>query len=306
MLNFSTPTVGETWHRVSGRSPCPVCKKFKGCLVRNDEAAAVCLRIGSSKEVSWGLGGFLHELKPREDRVVEPIWVPSGSARKAAPKILDSAYRALLDEHPLSAAHLQHLLEQRQLSAAAISARGYKSWGAFPQQRAPIARGVYERLGNVVLDVPGVIVRKQRGPEYVTLAGAPGIAIPVRNVKGRIVGIQIRVDQPKFGSYLWLSSASQGGASPGTPIHVARPRDGPEGSGRVWLTEGPLKADIACERLSEVVLALPGVNALRELLPSLDELTQRGELKQLVIALDSDWRENPAVQSSPCRRAGRP
>ena len=266
MANFSTQTNG--WLRVNGKKPCPVCRKFKGCLVTDDDTVAVCLRVGSDREVTWGLGGFLHELKPREERAVEPILVPSGPLRKATPKVLDSVYRALLSEHPLSDRHRQHLLEERQLSAAAISGRGYKSWGFSPHQRAPIGRGGYERFGNVALDVPGLIVRKQKGPQYVTLAGAPGIAIPVRDVKGQILGVQVRVDQPKFGKYLWLSSASQGGASPGTPIHVARPREDGRGSGRVWLTEGPLKADIASERLGEVVLALPGVNALRELLPT--------------------------------------
>ena len=255
----------------------------------------MCLRVGSAQEVSWGLGGFLHELKPREERAVELNLVPPGPARKAHPKILDSVYRALLGEHLLSEAHGQHLRDERKLSGQAIVERGYKSWGLFPLQRAPMARAVYERLGNVTLDVPGVIVRKQKGPEYVTLAGAPGIAIPVRNVKGRIVGMQIRVDRPGAGKYLWLSSASQGGASPGTPVHVARPRDRREGSGRVWLTEGPLKADIACERLSEIVLALPGVNALGNFVPTVEELVQRGELKELVVALDSDWRDKPAV-----------
>jgi hypothetical protein len=77
-------------------------------------------------------------------------------------------------------------------------------------------------------------------------------------------------------------------------MHVSRPLQATE-SGRVWLTEGPLKADIASERLGEVVLALPGVQADRHFLPTLQGLQERGEISELVVALDSDWHEKPAV-----------
>jgi len=248
--------------------------------------------------VSSGLGGWLHYLKPRQDRPVEPILVPVGSARKTTAKNLDTVYRALLEEHLLTPAHQRHLVEERQLGAEAIRDRGYKSWGYAPQPRYRLARQIYDLHQAVALDVPGIIVRKQKGPEYVTLAGSAGIAIPVRDVKGRVIAMQIRADDPKYGKYQSLSSASQGGASSGTPVHVARPRGDRTGSGRVWLTEGPLKADIACEGLSEVVLAVLGVNATRELPETLKLLRQRGELRELVIALDSDWHTKEAVASA--------
>ena len=245
-----------------------------------------------------GLGGGLHQLQPRQDRPVEPILVPVGSARKTNAKNLDTVYRALLEEHLLTPDHLRHLIEERQLDREAIGGRGYKSWGHAPQPRHRLARQIYDLHQAVALDVPGIIVRKQKGPEYVTLAGSAGIAIPVRDVKSRIVAMQIRADDPKYGKYQSLSSASQGGASPGTPVHVARPRGDPAGSGRVWLTEGPLKADIACERLSQVVLGILGVNAIKEVPETLKLLRRRGELRELVIALDSDWHEKEAVASA--------
>ena len=285
------------WTRVNGKTPCPVCGKLKGCLISADQNHAVCLRDGSGSPVSWGLGGSLHQLKPGSVPI-QPAFIPIGSQRKAQPDLCDRVYQHLLGGQQLSSDHRSHLQEIRQLSTEAITARGYASWGSQP--RAPLARSAFDLFGAVALDVPGVIVRQQKR-EYLTLAGSPGLAIPIRNVKSRIVAVQIRPDKPRpgQGKYNGLSSASRGGASPGTPIHVARPRgDKRKGTGRVWLTEGPLKADIACERLDEIVLAVLGVRALKELVPTLKELRRRGELRELVIALDSDWHTKDDVQEA--------
>lgn len=37
----------QKWNRVSRKSPCPVCSKFKGCLVSANQDAAICIRITS-------------------------------------------------------------------------------------------------------------------------------------------------------------------------------------------------------------------------------------------------------------------
>ena len=50
-----------------------------------------------------------------------------------------------------------------------------------------------------------------------------------------------------------------------------------------------------CERLDEIVLALPGIHALKEYPATLERLQSRGEIKELVIALDSDWHTKPQV-----------
>ncbi|CAN0082553.1 unnamed protein product, partial [Phaeothamnion confervicola] len=105
-------------------------------------------------------------------------------------------YQHLLGGQLLTTDHRRHLQELRQLSSEAIVARGYASWGSQP--RAALARAAFDLFGAVALDVPGVIVRQQKR-EYVTLAGSPGLAIPIRNVKSRIVAVQIRPDQPRPG-----------------------------------------------------------------------------------------------------------
>jgi hypothetical protein len=292
----------KKWIRVNGQRPCPVCAKAKGCLVSSDGSMAVCLRIGSDHEAGWGLGGFYHRLSEQLPVSASPVVFVLGVRRRAEITVLNRVYDELLSQHDLSVEHREHLLGPRGLSPEAVDARKYRSWGRFRSLRWQIAKAAYARFGSDALDVPGVIVRKQgERDEYVTLAGAPGIAIPIQDAHSRICGMQIRVENPKpgAGKYAWLSSASQGGATCGTPVHVARPLTGKEKekkSTRVWLTEGALKADIACDRLDEIVIAVPGVNAIHDFVPTLDALMERGELKELVIALDSDWRDNPRVK----------
>jgi hypothetical protein len=62
---------------------------------------------------------------------------------------------------------------------------------------------------------------------------------------------------------------------------------------RVWLTEGPLKADIAASRLGDVVLAVPGVNCWKS--TGVVEALRQAGVRDVVLAFDSDARTNPNV-----------
>jgi hypothetical protein len=63
-------------------------------------------------------------------------------------------------------------------------------------------------------------------------------------------------------------------------------------NGEVWITEGPLKADIAALKLSRVVLAVPGVGNWPGVIPIVRELKP----KRAIIAFDMDKISNPAVK----------
>lgn len=253
--------------------------------------------------MDWGLGGWLHRFSEAgfaPGRVVStPETTLTPSRKKASPTILDLTYRFLIGEHPLQSAHVAHLQSVRKLRTDQIARLAYATWGPEKHSRRRVARLAWEQVGQVVLDVPGVIVRNQTSfdfaRDYLTLGGPSGLLIPVRDVEGRIVAAQVRADKPKAGArYVWLSSAHRGGASPGAPVHVSRPFEN-AGSGRVWVTEGPLKADIACAHLQEVVLAMAGVGADKDLLPTLQALRERGEVREVVLALDMDYLHKPQV-----------
>ena len=281
-------------HRVSRQQPCPVCQKTHGCLLY--ESHVVCLRVGSDQPATGGLGGWRHSLQePELYRAALTTFSQPSHDRLASAATLDKVYRALHGHLTLTSHHKKHLTQERQLSPESIQARGYQSWGQGDRLlRSHLAQTMYDLHGGVVLDVPGFLLREQ-SRTYLTMGGPAGILIPVRNVEDQIVAHQIRTDRPgDSGKYVWLSSTSRGGPGPGSPVHVSRPPQTMT-SGRVWLTEGPLKADIASERLGEVVLALAGVQADRHFLPTLQKLQERGEIAELVIALDSDWHDKAAV-----------
>ena len=286
---------GISQHRVSRQQPCPVCQKTHGCLLYDSHV--VCLRVVSDHPAHGGLGGWRHSLHEPHlfQAALQTFMQPS--QRLAPADTLDKVYRSMHSNLYLNASHTKHLTQERQLSGEAIQRRGYQSWGQGDRMlRSRLAEILHDLHGGIVLDVPGFLLRDQ-GRAYLTLGGPAGILIPVQNADGQIVAHQIRTDTPsKSGKYVWLSSTSRGGPGPGSPVHVARPLSPlPTPSGRVWLTEGPLKADIACDRLHEVVLALPGAQADKHFLATLQRLQERGEVKELIIALDSDHHEKPAI-----------
>jgi DNA primase len=203
----------------------------------------------------------------------------------ASPDRLDRVYRALLSVLALSEEHTRHLLEVRGMSPEQVKANGYRT---LPHgRRMEIARKVAD-----MCDPSGVPGFYRLYGEW-NLAGYPGLLIAVRDWSGRIVGCQIRTfestesDLPK---YLWLSSAGkEGGSRASTRTHVVY---GSKDMRTIWLTEGPLKADVSAPRIGKIVVAIPGVNTLR---PSLAEEMKRRGCRKVVLAFDSDAYSNPNV-----------
>ena len=86
----------------------------------------------------------------------------------------------------------------------------------------------------------------------------------MRDVKGRIQGMQVRLDSAKKRKFRWVSSAGlPEGCGAKTWVHLAGdPRP------LVLLTEGPMKADVIHALTGQTVLAVPGVNSLAQLGPN--------------------------------------
>src|SRR5262249_35175454 len=130
-----------------------------------------------------------------------------------------------------------------------------------------------------------------------------GYLVPVRDVRGRIEGFQIRraevkPDEPR---YVWLSSSNKDeGCSSGAPIHYRNPEQARR-TGQVIITEGALKADIASHLLGgNAVVAVAGVHSFQEDFGQRLK-AQMPELRQAVIAFDADSGRNPVVQQAPDR-----
>ena len=69
-----------SWHRVTEKTPCPVCKKPDWCMI-GDDGAALCMRITSPKQLSNG--GWLH--KAAGEITLPPIPPPRPPAPKRSP-----------------------------------------------------------------------------------------------------------------------------------------------------------------------------------------------------------------------------
>jgi hypothetical protein len=119
----------------------------------------------------------------------------------------------------------------------------------------------------------------------------------------------------KGNRYYWLSSANKpqgAGSGDPAPIHIAVPtskhqhweKDTLLKARTVWLSEGPLKCDIAAdcieklydpleiEDIGDTFLALPGVGAWRLALPIMKEMG----VDQVNICFDADAVSNPQVK----------
>jgi hypothetical protein len=217
-----------------------------------------------------------------------PPRLPSGpAAERGDADTLHAVYSALLAALQLSDPHRDNLRE-RGLTDAEIDRRGYRSLPV--RGRAALARKLRERFGDVVLGVPGFVVRQGERWPYVTLAGAAGLLVPIRDTAGRIVALLVRRDDTRDGrgKYLYVSSASDGGPSPGAPAHVPLGVVGPVEV--VRLTEGGLKGDLGTALSGVPTVGAAGL-AWR---PLLDVARELGA-KTARLALDMDARDKPAV-----------
>lgn len=261
------------------RVDCPFCGDTGRHMYVNAERGLYhCFRCGASGRLSEGspsLAAVRTRVSTEE---------PAPLARVAA------AYEALLNVLNLSHAHKEHLMSpKRGMSGAEIAERGYRT---LPD----IGRTVIASRVSSAASVKGVPGFYKHSSGMWCLAGPSGILIPVRAFDGRIWGIQVRRDKSAGGSrYVWLSSAGKEGGTPARArYHVAYPKVSERRlTNRVWLTEGPLKADIAASRLGDVVVAVPGVNCWKST-GVIKALRQAG-VRDVVLAFDSDARTNPNV-----------
>jgi hypothetical protein len=274
--------VNTKWIRVNRYNPCPICGKPDWCLISRDGEAAICARIESDKPAGHMGAGWIHLLdSPIYLPPTKPVAEVKQTAR-ALPDLLNKAYSSLIKELPLFETHKENLIS-RGLSTEEIEKLNYKTM--MPDGRRELVKKL-QAEGVKLAGIPGFYFKSGDWQ----LAGPIGIAIPVRNISSRIIGIQVRCDKTDGAHYKWLSSMGfPEGCSSGAPIHVAGRR---LATNEVWVTEGPLKADIISLRLNRMVLAVAGVGNWRRVIPIVKELKPG----RVIIAFDMDKINNPSVK----------
>ena len=290
---------------------CPFCGETKGKMNLNlKKNVFKCNRCGETggmlalygkvyqvdnqtayKEIMAALGENrklpVQGMKPKAAKAdeTEIINAPAASA-----EIKDKTYTMLFSMLCLSDTHRKNLL-QRGFTEEQLEENGYRSTPPFGYRK------LTKRLldaGCTVEGVPGFF--QDRDGEW-TIHFHPkssGFMIPVRNIDGQIAAVQIRLDRPYEGrKYMWLSSINyHRGASSGSPVHLV----GKPGDKTVFVTEGPLKGDIAHALSGRTFACVPGVNQYANLQSFLQEMKRLGT-EYIYEAYDMDKMLN-----TECRR----
>ena len=241
---------------------------FSG-LPRDSVLADLRLRMGSNS------------VPPRP----RPAPAPPVESPCADIAVRDATYRALLAKLSLASYH-QLNLTNRGLPPEAISRNGYRT--------TPLVSGrvLSKQLldeGHTLAGVPGFYMKDG---QWNFVPEQRGILIPVRDVQGRIQGLQVRRDNAVKRKFRWISSASytNGCRAEGWTHFAGPPRE------KIILIEGPLKADVIQHLTGHTVLAVPGVNALAHLEKALLALRELG-VRHIMTAFDMDFLQNPHVQA---------
>lgn len=202
------------------------------------------------------------------------------------------AYKAfhagMLEHLTLLDRHGENLLG-RGLSEDRIRENGYRSMPETERGRQ-LLTDLLRSHGHDLHGVPGF--RTYYG-EW-TLSGPSGFLIPVRNKDGLIQGLKIRLDEADHPNrkYRWLSSRNlPNGTRSYSWVHVTGDRI----RKRAFLTEGPLKGDVASFLAKDALfICIGGVNALHGLTDTIRELG----VHEVVEAMDMDQMTNSNVRNA--------
>ena len=193
------------------------------------------------------------------------------------------SYLTLLPEHRAN-------LRERGLSDDRIDENGYRSMPVTEDGRRLLASLV--GADHELPGIPGFYTRYGRW----SVAGPNGFLIPVRDKDGLIQGMKIRLDDADAPNrkYRWLSSRDrhlQNGTRSYSWIHVT----GDRGRKRAFLTEGPLKGDVASFLAKDALfICTGGVNAIKGLRETIEALG----VTEVVEAMDMDQMVNPQVRNA--------
>ena len=292
----------RTLRRTEVEASCPFCGDHgvgKHHLSLNTDTdqyrCNLCGAHGNSVSLYARLKGMSNKeayLELVEETKVYPMpQTPPPQTQERQPAALQqrhAAYSDMLDHLTLLDRHGENLLE-RGLSEERIRENGYKSMPETERGRQLIA-DLLRSCGHELSGLPGF--RTYYG-EW-TLSGPNGFLIPVRNKDGLIQGLKIRLDDADAPNrkYRWLSSRGlPNGTRSYSWVHVT----GGRSRKRAFLTEGPLKGDVASFLANdELFLCIGGVNALHGLTDTIRALGVR----EVVEAMDMDQMTNPNVRKA--------
>lgn len=305
-LAYSSYKYGN-WQRVSRRQPCPICGKRDFCEIARDGQTVHCMRIASDKPTQYRQGGWLHNLFPVSEtintrpQIRQVVTQPATEIKLAALETRHWCIKYLLEQLELNQAHRDYLWKEG-FSAEQALELGYRT---LPQNgREVLAREVAQLAGHEAGQLAFLYEKRGKaGSRYFQFAVARPevLLIPIRDISGAYAGLKARwVSYDENGQavrhYRIMSAGSSGGASLGTPLHVARHARN-SNQKRVIVTEGEKKADYIALRSGLTVVGVQGTGnwraggGERHLVAALEQLGAQ----EVEIAFDADMENNPRV-----------
>lgn len=199
-----------------------------------------------------------------------------------------AAYSDMLEHLTLLDRHRENLLG-RGLSQERIRQNQYRSMPETERGRRFLA-ALLRSCGHELLGLPGF----RTYCDSWTLTGPNGFLIPVRDKNGLIQGLKIRRDEDDKSErkYRWLSSRGMpNGTRSYSWIHIT----GDTSRKRAFLTEGPLKGDVASYLGNDALfICVGGVNAINGLPQAIRSLG----VTEVVEAMDMDQMTKPEVRNA--------
>lgn len=244
----------------------------------------------------------------------------------AEPDVLNNVFQlfsegnSLIGENKLTKSHQDHLMNVRGMSEEVIASSGFFTMPKMGKFMKVFYSELYNRHGylpDILEKVPGFYsVTKwkvdaeavgypfaKEAPEVTAqlFVEHEGIGIPIKDVQGRIVGIQVRNDGGKY-RYVWFSSVKMlkesscsNATGSGAPKDIVYPSQLKNRT--LFITEGKFKAIKMSETFGSVVVSIQGVSSWRgieSLIPEMEEKIGY-TFNHIVIAYDADMAYNEAV-----------
>jgi len=232
----------------SKRNPCPICEKTHGCKISDN--LIMCLRGDSNwsipgwkylKPLRGGMGGLFgadsgerQEYRPEQ----QPKAAKPSNITPLTDEQLNNEARKILKQLGLTAKHREQL-HGRGLTDEQIDQRGFKSVDRYQEFN----------LIPINPNFPGM------GDKGTLANSGSGILIPIRNIKGLIIGFQLARDdrEPK---YQWLWGSSDRRVSGELPLQFLKLNSSPD----LNIIEGTQKPLPAAHLHNINVLGAGGVN----------------------------------------------
>lgn len=232
-------------------------------------------------------------------------------------------------QHRLSDKHYYQLRNERGLTDKQIDEAGFFTMSEDYQYLTVLYYRLTVDMGLApnTLNVPG-FWRKKDGPTLTQIDDIDGnlidftnmdedqyywyfnptdaLGIPIRNLDGKIIAIQLRPDNSdNSGKYVWFSSAyatgKKGkidGLSPGAQHDISYPESW--NTPHLFITEGKFKSLAITKSLRSTSISLQGVNTFSGIKDEIEEISENHvkDVENVFIAFDADLSFNDAVMKA--------